>query len=111
MNKQTINIKQRYKITRSSTTNTNQHTRNERRDVQLVNQIVNGEGKEVEGRRTSTEHTGPPPFVIFTRQLEVADDNRDLSRGNEGNDNNSKEEAKDHIRLMKEHTGHHQIKL
>ena len=49
------------------------------RDGRLIDKIVNGEEKEVEGCGACREERPPPPTIVLRAKMEVAEEDRGLS--------------------------------
>ena len=69
------------------------------RDGGLVDKVVDGEEKEVEGRRSRGEERPPPPAIVLGAEMEVAEENGRLSTDYHQDDKGQHDEPKHVVHL------------
>jgi len=69
-------------------------------DLEFGEEVEDGIEEHIECWRSRSQERSPPPIIIFTAQLEVAHDNRDLGAGQNQNDKDDRKEAKNVIKLV-----------
>lgn len=77
----------------------------------MAEHIKNRKHEDEEGGAPCVHEGSPPPSIVFAGQLEVAQHDRDLRRGDEHQHEDGEQEAEDHVHLVRHERGHEEVDL
>jgi len=88
-----------------------QDARHQLADLELREEVEPSIQEEVQRRGPRREVGPPPPVVVLTAELEVAEHDRDLSAGDDEDDKHQEEEAKNVVELVQPDGGEDEEEL